>query len=61
MSIDRYDLIVNAVKSRKRRTTTKALMTNIAVWLGMYYIYRENIDTRITHYNNINNSVTAKM
>ena len=34
MSIDRYLLIVHAVKSRNTRTTTKAIIVNVAVWIG---------------------------
>ncbi|XP_071794106.1 G-protein coupled receptor 54-like [Asterias amurensis] len=39
MSIDRYLLIVHAVKSRKTRTTTRAIIVNVAVWIASFVVH----------------------
>ncbi|XP_038073608.1 G-protein coupled receptor 54-like [Patiria miniata] len=39
MSIDRYLLIVHAVKSRNTRTTTRAIIVNVAVWIGSFIVH----------------------
>lgn len=39
MSIDRYYLIVHAVKSRQTRTTRKAVIINVVIWIGSFVIH----------------------
>ncbi|XP_022094314.1 G-protein coupled receptor 54-like [Acanthaster planci] len=39
MSIDRYLLIVHAVRSRNTRTTTRAIIINVAVWIGSFVVH----------------------
>ncbi|KAJ8029730.1 Somatostatin receptor type 5 [Holothuria leucospilota] len=34
MTIDRYNIIVHAVRSRRTRTTRKALLVNVYIWAG---------------------------
>ncbi|XP_041463959.1 G-protein coupled receptor 54-like [Lytechinus variegatus] len=38
MTIDRYNLIVHAVKSRKTRTIRKTVITNIFIWAGSFLL-----------------------
>ncbi|XP_038071495.1 kiSS-1 receptor-like [Patiria miniata] len=51
MSVDRYNLIVHAVRSRKSRTTTKVLVVNASIWAASFLIHCPiAIFSRITHH-----------
>ncbi|KAJ8029096.1 G-protein coupled receptor 54 [Holothuria leucospilota] len=39
MTIDRYNLIVHAVKSRNTRTTTRAAVFNIFIWIFSFLVH----------------------
>ncbi|XP_071506735.1 G-protein coupled receptor 54-like [Diadema antillarum] len=39
MSVDRYILIVHAVKSRTTRTTNKAVIINVSIWLVSFAVH----------------------
>ncbi|XP_054754377.1 somatostatin receptor type 2-like [Lytechinus pictus] len=39
MTIDRYFLIVHAVRSRNTRTTRRALLINVGIWLFSFVLY----------------------
>lgn len=39
MSVDRYILIVHAVKSRTTRTTNKAVFINVSIWLVSFLVH----------------------
>ncbi|XP_022094356.1 G-protein coupled receptor 54-like [Acanthaster planci] len=52
MSIDRYNLIVHAVQSRKSRTTSKVIIINTFIWAASFLLHCPvAIYSNITHHN----------